>query len=301
MEAPAKGGWIPAVGAADAVEALPIACSRSLLGGRWRADRFRRMKLLSTFISIFLAVLSPRPYAAERKLLVGMDLSYRPFEMRDERGNPAGVSVDLAQALGARLGMTVEIQNLPFSGLIPALKTGTLDLVISSMTSTQERAQSIDFSEPYLKTGLCLLVGAKTTIQSIADADRSGQSIAVVKGTTGHLYAVQHLHSARVLVLDQPAACALEVAQGKAEAFIFDQMSTLKTWQRSPENTRALLTPFQEEAWAVGLKKGNDDLKGKVNAFIREFREKGGFEKLGDKWLPEQKVEFKKRGIPFLF
>jgi polar amino acid transport system substrate-binding protein len=259
------------------------------------------MKLLTALLSfLLLALLTPSP-GADRKLLVGMDLSYPPFEMRDQQGAPAGVSVDLAQALGARLGMPVDIQNLPFSGLIPALRTGKIDLVISSMTSTPERAQSIDFSEPYLKTGLCLLVGARTNIQSIADCDRSGQSIVVVRGTTGHLYAVQHVRAARVLVLDQPATCVLEVVQGKAEAFIFDQMSTLKNWQKNPETTRALLTPFQEETWAIGLRKGNDDLRAKVNAFIDAFRKEGGFEKLGDKWLPEQKAEFKKRGIPFLF
>jgi polar amino acid transport system substrate-binding protein len=249
---------------------------------------------------LFFCLLLPSR-GGERKLLVGMDLSYPPFEMRDQTGAPAGVSVDLARALGERLGMPVDIQNLPFSGLIPALRTGKIDLVISSMTSTPERAGSIDFSEPYLKTGLCLLVGAKTNIQSIADCDRSGQAIAVVRGTTGHLYAVQHVKAARVLVLDQPAACALEVAQGKAEAFIFDQMTTLKNWQKNPETTRALLAPFQEETWAVGLRKGNDDLRSKVNAFIAAYRKDGGFEKMGDKWLPEQKAEFKKRGIPFLF
>ncbi|MEI9897108.1 MAG: transporter substrate-binding domain-containing protein [Chthoniobacter sp.] len=68
----------------------------------------------------------------------------------------------------------MQIENTPFAGLIPALKTSRIDLVISSMTATPERAQSIDFSDPYLKTGLCLLVGAKTDIQSIADADRAG-------------------------------------------------------------------------------------------------------------------------------
>jgi len=259
------------------------------------------MKLLPAFLSLlFLALLMPSP-GADRKLLVGMDLSYPPFEMRDQAGAPAGVSVDLARALGERLGMPVDIQNLPFNGLIPALRTGKIDLVISSMTSTPERAQSIDFSAPYLKTGLCLLVGAKANIQSIADCDRSGQTIVVVRGTTGHLYAAQHVRTARVLVLDQAAACALEIAQGKAEAFIFDQMTTLKNWQKNPETTRALLAPFQEETWAVALRKGNDDLRSKVNAFIDAFRKEGGFEKLGDKWLPEQKAEFKKRGIPFLF
>src|SRR5580700_2530720 len=135
------------------------------------------MKLLPAFLSLLLIALFTPSQGADRKLLVGMDLSYPPFEMRDQSGAPAGVSVDLARALGERLGMPVDIENLPFNGLIPALRTGQIDLIISSVTSTPERAQAIDFSEPYLKTGLCLLVGARTNIQSIADCDRSGQSI----------------------------------------------------------------------------------------------------------------------------
>ncbi len=249
---------------------------------------------------LFLALLAPWS-AAESKLIVGMDLGYPPFEMRDEKGAPSGVSVDLAKALGEHLGWPVEIENIPFAGLLLALKTGRIDLILSSMTATAERAQSIDFSEPYLKTGLCLLVGAKTGLQSMADADHTGRTITVVKGTTGHIYATQHLKTARVLVLDQPATCVLEVVQGKAEAFIFDQMSTLKNWRKNPDTTRAILTPFQEETWAIGLKKGNNDLRAKVNAFLADFRSKGGFDKLGDRWLSEQKAEFQKLGVPFVF
>jgi polar amino acid transport system substrate-binding protein len=256
--------------------------------------------LLRALALLLLIALAPLQ-AAEKKLIVGMDLGYPPFEMRDEKGAPAGVSVDLAKALGAHLGREVVIENTPFAGLIPALKTGRIDLIISSMTATPERAQSIDFSEPYLKTGLCLLVGAKTGIQSIADADRAGRSVAVVKGTTGHIYATQQLKKARVLVLDQPASCVLEVAQGKAEAFLFDQMSTLQNWRKNPDTTRAVLAPFQTEVWAVGLKKGNDELRAKVNAFLADYRAQGGFEKLGDQWLAEQKAEFKKLGVPFVF
>jgi len=257
--------------------------------------------LRSLRVILFFLLSFPRLHAAEKKLIVGMDLGYPPFEMRDEKGAPAGVSVDLAKALGAHLGRPVEIENIPFAGLIPALKTGRIDLILSSMTATPERAQSIDFSEPYLKTGLCLLVGAKTDIQTIADADRAGRSVAVVKGTTGHLYATQQLKKARMLVLDQPSSCVLEVAQGKVEAFLFDQMSTLKNWQKNPDTTRALLTPFQAESWAIGLKKGNDDLRTKVNAFLADYRARGGFEKLGDQWLAEQKAEFQKLGVPFVF
>lgn len=238
---------------------------------------------------------------AEKPLIVGMELAYPPFEMRDERGQPAGVSVDLARALGRHLGRVVEIQNLPFDGLIPSLKTGRIDLIISSMTATPERAQSIEFSQPYLKTRLCLLVGVRSDVQSIADADRAGRTIAVKKGTTGHVHAAQHLKSARILVLDKETACVLEVAQGKADAFIYDQMSVLKNWQKNRDTTRGLLVPFQQESWAIGIRKGNATLRDQVNAFLTAFRESGGFEKLGDKWLAGQKAEFGKLGIPFYF
>lgn len=251
--------------------------------------------------SLFLACLTTFATAAGPKLVIGMELSYPPFEMRDASGAPAGVSVDLANALGEKLGQPVEIQNLPFAGLIPALKTAKIDLIISSMTATPERAQSIDFSEPYLKTGLSLLVAAKSDILSIADADRAGRAIAVVKGTTAHVFAGQKIKNARVLVFDKPAACVLEVTQGKSDAFIIDQMTALENWRKNPATTRAVLKPFQEEQWAVGLRKGSDDLRAKVNAFLADYRATGGFEKLGDKWLAEQKAEFKKLGVPFVF
>lgn len=261
----------------------------------------QRLFVLLTLIGSLLATACSPEKPATRKLVVGMEMAYPPFEMTDEQGRPAGVSVDLANALGEYLGQGVEIQNIPFDGLIPALKTGKIDLIISSMTATAERAQSIDFSDPYLKTGLCLLEGKDSKIQSIQDLDRDGKTVAVKKGTTGHTYAAQKIKSAKVLVLDKEAACVLEVAQGKADAFIYDQMSTFKNWQRNQETTKPLLKPFQEESWAIGIRKGNDALKDKVNAFLKDYQAKGGFEKLGDRYLKEQKEAFRQMGFPFYF
>jgi polar amino acid transport system substrate-binding protein len=195
----------------------------------------------------------------------------------------------------------VVFQNLPFDGLIPSLKTGKIQLIISSMTATPERARSIDFSDPYLKTGLCLLVGKNSPIQSLAEADQPGRTVAVKRGTTGHIFATTQLKAAKVLVLDKETACVMEVAQGKADAFIYDQMSTYANWQKNKETTRAILKPIREESWAIGLRKGDDALKEQVNKFLAAFRAEGGFEKLGDKWLAQEKSDFKKLGIPFLF
>jgi polar amino acid transport system substrate-binding protein len=249
-------------------------------------------------LACLIGACAPRP---NNTLVVGMELSYPPFEMTDAQGRPAGVSVDLAGALGQALGRHLAIENIPFDGLIPAIKTGKIDLIISSMTATNERAESIDFSEPYLRTGLCLLVSQNSPIQSIEDVDQPGKVIALKKGTTGHAFAAQHIKRAKVLVLDKEAACVLEVVQGKADAFIYDQMSVFKHWQRNPETTRALLRPFQEESWAIGVRKGNANLVREVNAFLNDFRARGGFERLVDRWLKDQKMAFRELGIPFYF
>lgn len=239
--------------------------------------------------------------AGTAPLRVGMELSYPPFEMTDEQGRPAGVSVDLARALGAHLRREVVIENMGFDGLIPALKTGKVDLVLSSMTATPQRAESIDFSEPYLRTGLCLLAGRDSPVKSIADADAPGRVIAVKQGTTGHLYATANLKQAKVLVLDKESSAVLEVAQGKADAFIYDQLSIWQNGRRHEATTRTLLAPFQTEAWAVGLRKGDDALREQVNAFLRDFKARGGFERLGDRWLAGPKAAFQAQGIPFVF
>jgi len=238
---------------------------------------------------------------AKDTLTVGMELAYPPFEMTDEKGNPKGVSVDLANELGKALGKKVVIQNTAFDGLIPALKTGKIDLIISSMTITDERKQSIDFSDPYLSTGLCLLVGKKSPVNGIDDLDKPGVTVAVKKGTTGHTYATRSLKNAKLLVLDKEAAAVLEVVQGKADAFIYDQMSTYQNWKKNQDSTRALLNPFQAEKWGIALRKGDDQLKGQVNQFLRSFREQGGFERLGDMHLKEQKEAFKELKYPFYF
>ena len=236
---------------------------------------------------------------AATPLVVGMELAYPPFEMTDTDGKPDGVSVQLAKELGKALGRPVEIRNMAFDGLIPALKTGKIDIIISSMTATAERARSIDFSDPYLSTGLCLLVGKSAPVTGIADLDQPGRTVAVKKGTTGHSYAAQHIKKASVLVLDKEEAAVLEVVQGKADAFIYDQMSTYQNYQRNKETTRAILTPFQTESWAIGIRKGNGPLKEKINRFLAAFRRSGGFERLGDRYLKQEKEAFRRLGYPF--
>jgi polar amino acid transport system substrate-binding protein len=253
---------------------------------------------------LYLAILlldAAGPARAQAPLVIGMELNYPPFEMTDPSGNPSGIGVELAQALGKFTHHPITIENMPFEGLIPALKTGRIDLIISSMTATDERRKSIDFSDPYLSTGLAILVKKESPIRGIADVDQPGMTVVVKTGTTAANYTRDHFKNASVLTFQQDSACALEVAQGKADAFLYDQMSIYQFSKKFPDTTRGLLAPFQKESWAIGIRKGNVALEVQVNAFLRDFKARRGFDALGDKYLKSDKEAFRQMGFPFYF
>ena len=232
------------------------------------------------------------------QLVIGMELSYPPFEMTDEHNQPSGIGVDIAHALAAYLHKDLVIQNTAFVGLIPALQTGKIDLIISSMTATDKRRESISFSDPYVRTGICPLFSAKSDARTADDLNQPSRKVVVKNGTTGYNYAVEHLPRAQLLQIGDQAACVLEVVQGKADAFIYDQMSVYQFHKDNPETTRASLAPVQHEDWAVGVRQGNDALREQVNAFLSDFKARNGLESLGEKYIHD-KGAFKEMGYPF--
>lgn len=256
---------------------------------------------MPTLLLAMLGILIPIVRADPNALVIGMELAFPPFEMLDSSGQPAGVSVDMAHAMGQYLNRPVRIENIPFDGLIPSLKTGKIDVIISSMTVTEDRKKSIDFTDPYLKMGLAILAAKNSDIQSIDDVDKPGRNVVVKKGTTGNIYALQHFKNAKLLVLNDQSACAIEVSQGKADCFIYDQISVFENWKKYEATTRAILQPFTQEDWAMGIKKGNDALRTQINGFLKQFKESGGFDALGAKFFGENKKAFQELGIPFYF
>ncbi|MBM3856811.1 MAG: transporter substrate-binding domain-containing protein [Verrucomicrobia bacterium] len=232
---------------------------------------------------------------------IGMDLSYPPFEMINEHGDPDGVSVAMAEALSKDLHRPLQIENIPFVGLLPSLQTGKIDLIISSMTDTPERRKSIAFSDPYLTIALGALVRQDTPIQTINDLNQPAFKVAVRQGTTGQLWAQKNLPQATLLVFDQEATAVLEVLQKKADAFLYDEMSIWKHHHEHPLETRALLSSLQQESWAIGLRLSDVELRERVNQFLKNFREEKGFERLGDRFLSDQKIGFAQKGVPFVF
>jgi polar amino acid transport system substrate-binding protein len=263
---------------------------------------FRTAGIISILL-IASIVFSSCSKTDDDKLVVGMELAYPPFETTDKDNKPTGISVDLAYSLGEALGREVVIENIAWTGLIPALETDKIDIIISSMTINDERKKTIDFSDPYASIGLALLIGNDSSVQTFEDLKEQGKILAVKKGTSGHIYAQEHLPEENIMVLDKESACVLEVIQGKADAFTYDQLTIYRQWMQNEDTTRVNLEPYQEAAdfWGIGVNKDNPELTEEINAFISDFREDGGFNSLAEKYLKDEKDKFAELDIPFFF
>ncbi len=234
-------------------------------------------------------------------LVVGMELAYPPFETKDEAGNAVGVSVDIAKAFADYLGQDIEIQNTNWTGLIPALETDQVDMVISSMTITEARKESVDFSNGYAQAYLAFLVNVNSNVASAADLNNSDKTIVVKTGSTGDTYVTNNYPLATILRLDDESAAVAEVVNGNADAFIYDQLTITRNVSANTESIKAIFIPDQKaEEWGAAFKKGSD-LTEQFNAFLVEFKANGGFTDLIETHLSEEKAAFDAAGFTFFF
>ena len=240
--------------------------------------------------------------SSKKTLVVAMELAYPPFETKTDSGEPDGVSVQFIKDFGEAYGYDVVIQNTAWDGLIPSLVTGQADCVISSMTITDERAQTVDFSEPYAVAQLAILANANSNISSIDDLNQPGKTVAVKTGSTGDTYATNNLTIATIVRLADESACVTEVSQGKADGFLYDQLTIYREQKSNPGTTKAVYIAFQDpEKWGIAVQKGNTELLGQLNEFIETSKTDGEYDKLTDKYLSEEKAAFDELGFKWFF
>jgi ABC-type amino acid transport substrate-binding protein len=260
--------------------------------------RFFTVSILWTWACLALAGCGGRGGA----LRVGMDATYRPFEFVGEDGQITGVSVEIGRRIAAELGREVVFENIQFDGLVTALKTGAIDLIISSMTATPERRKSLLFSEPYVRTGLSVLVAADSPLQAAGDLTAPGRRLVVRIGTTGESWCAEHCKDAVLVRLDSDAACVLEVINGTVDGWVYDQISVLNHHRQHPRRTRAILEPLRVEQWAVGMRPSEQaETVQAVNRALAGMRADGTFSALAERFLGAEKEFMKSNGLPFVF
>lgn len=220
-------------------------------------------------------------------LVVGMELKFWPFEYVNEQGKPVGFDVDIARTLAERLGVKLEIKDMEWTGLIPALSAGKIDLIISGITGTLERAKSITFTSPYFTTGLCALLSAKkaASVTSVDQLDAPGRVLAVKTGTTADLVATKRFPKATINRYKDETACVQEVASGRADAFFYDQISIAKHHKQNPDTTRAILTPFTYEPFCIALQKGDFDWWQWLEMYLATIKADGTLQTLRAKYF----------------
>ena len=223
--------------------------------------------------------------AKERGTLrIATEPTFPPFEYIQD-GEIVGFDVDLANIIAKHLGVAVEFKRVKFESIIPTLIGGDVDLIISGMTATPERALKVSYTDPYFLTALNLLVSKSRAAdaKSVEDLDKEGRIIAVKLGTTGDITAKRVFKQATVRQFKTQNLAALEVAQGNADAFLYDLDAVRKQHAEHKGTTFIIDTPVSQEPYAIACRKGDPETLAWLNLVLRTIRLDGRLKELYDK------------------
>ena len=214
------------------------------------------------------------------KLVVGMSADYAPYEFHyiDENGKDVigGFDVDIANEIANKIGVDLVIQEMDFDALVSDLPAGKVDLVISGMNPTEERAKVVDFSEVYYNSKHGILVRAEDADKYQTFADLEGAKVGVQLGSTQEKIAKTEIPNVNLQQLSNINNLILELKAGKVDAIVMEKPVAEMAVKSNPE--LAVGKPIYEEQTggnAVGIAKNNPQLLAKVNEVITELNESG--------------------------
>lgn len=209
------------------------------------------------------------------------EATFPPYEFLRGR-EVVGVDVEVCRAIAERLGKPLQIVNVDFDAVIAAVVSGKADLAAAGLTVTEDRKRSVDFSEPYLTTGIVIIYQKDKPV--LSGAACKGKRVGVQGGTTSDEYVVNELHEEpERFRSDAEAVVALK--GGRCDVVICDQILARNCIRGMPE--LALSDLITTESYAIAVRKGRPDLLAAVNATLRELKSDGRL----DRWLGEYIAE----------
>lgn len=223
---------------------------------------------------------------ANGKLLVGTEAQYAPYEFKDLDANFAGCDMWLAQQIADSLGVELEVVDMSFDGIIPAVKSGQVDIGIAAFTKTPERAEEIDFSDLYETSAQLLVVKTgNADVYSTKEA-LAGQKVGAQKGTIQSQLIQSALPDSELFELEKYPALALEVQNGNIAGLVVDQAVGESLIATSNGGLEVANFEFTAEEASFGkaavIAKGNEDLVAAVNEVINKVTADGGYQKAYD-------------------
>jgi len=239
-------------------------------------------------------------------LRMGTCANLEPFSFQ-ANGKVTGLDIELSQLIGERLGKKIEIVDMNFEALIPALQSGKIDFALSNFNVTEERKKFIRFTLPYIENDISALVRRSTTPDSAGApvpaettsetaqkdrtkitsvADLQDKRIGVLLGSVHDTYATEHYPKATILQYKSPSDLVLAVKSGKVDAAMYTR-ETLVAILRDDSELGLVGESILAAPIGMGFHRDNDQLREKFNQFLRQIRQNGVFDDMVDRWMKQ--------------
>lgn len=220
----------------------------------------------------------------EKVLRVGGEATYPPFLFKDEHGHYVGFEMDLIKAVAKEIGAEVAYTDMPFSQFMTAVENKKVDVVISAVEGTAERAEKAAFSDVYYKKGVyCILVRKDDNRIHAAD-DLKGKTVTAVKGSTNEALA-KKLGAAQIVEAEYNADIFKNLEAGKADAVITDEPLAYYLGHGGAEKAKTVATVPSDDGFVILMNKEDVKMQQDINGALKKVMENGVYDQLFHKWF----------------
>lgn len=242
----------------------------------------RFIKVLIAASIIILAIIGCQKKQAEKnKLYIGTNAEFEPFEYR-EGDNIVGFDIDLINEIAKLIGAEIEVVDMQFDGLLPALEAKKIDLIVAGMTATEERKKFVNFSEPYYNSKQSIVVLSNNTDITTFD-NFAGKKVGVVLGYTGDIL-VSEMTNVEVQKFNATSETILALKSQKVDAVVLDY-EPAKNYVAQNKELKLIETDSATEEYSIAMRKNDTELLTKVNDALKTINENGTYETLLGKYF----------------
>ena len=216
------------------------------------------------------------------KLTMATNATFPPYEMTTDSGEIEGIDVDTAKAIAEKLGLELQIDDMDFDAALLAVQQGKSDMVMAGVTVTDERQNVMDFTDSYATGIQSIIVKEDSDIASVDDL--AGKKIGTQRGTTGYLYCSDDFGDENVVAYDDGLTAVQMLNNGQVDCVVIDNAPAKEFIAANP-GLKLLDTAYVEESYAIGIGKGNTELKDAINTALEELKADGTLQAIVDKYI----------------
>lgn len=216
------------------------------------------------------------------KLIMSTNAAFPPYEMTTDSGEFEGIDIETAQAIADKLGLELQIDDMDFDAALLAVQQGKSDMVMAGVTVTDERQNVMDFTDSYATGIQSIIVKEDSDIASVDDL--AGKKIGTQRGTTGYLYCSDDFGDENVVAYDNGLTAVQMLNNGQVDCVVIDNAPAKEFIAANP-GLKLLDTAYVEESYAIGIGKGNTELKDAINTALEELKADGTLQAIVDKYI----------------